>query len=155
MSMIDPTVLAGLQDRWHRSEQLLDAPPERVHRAWSDPEELAAWLCRAVEGSLLVGARSMLVFSDRQVPIDVMESDPPGRFRFRWAWRPDVPATVVTVAIHRYGYGSRVVVEDGPFDLSMPGVADTFAFAATTWGFALANLRARVDFGADLRRPVR
>ena len=153
--MIDPTVLATLQDRWVRIEQLLDAPPERVHRAWSDPEELSSWLCRAVEGSLLVGARSTLVFSDRQVPVDVMESEPPSRFRFRWTWRPTVAATVVTVSIRRYGYGSRVVVEDGPFDLAATDVADAFALAATTWGFSLANLRARVDFGADLRRPVR
>ena len=30
----------------------------RVHRAWSDPEELASWFPRQVEGSLTVGARA-------------------------------------------------------------------------------------------------
>lgn len=156
MSMIEPTVLATLRDRCVRTERLLDAPPERVHRAWSDPEELSAWLCRSVEGSLLVGARSTLVWSDRRVPLDVVESEPPARFRFRWSWLPDGSApTMVTVGIAGYGYGSRVTLEDGPFDLSAPGVADVFAQAATMWGEALANLRARVDFGTDLRRPVR
>jgi uncharacterized protein YndB with AHSA1/START domain len=153
--MTEPRPL-GLRDRWVRVERLLDAPPERVHRAWSDPEELAAWFCRVVEGSLSVGAPSRLVWSDRSVPVDVLESDPPTRFRFRWCLLPDAGVTTeVTAIISRVGYGSRVTVEDGPFQLDEPGAADAYAEAAETWGSALANLRARVDFGVDLRRPVR
>lgn len=141
---------------WVRAQRLLDAPPERAHRAWSDPEELASWFCRHVEGSLLVGARSTLLWSDRQVGIDVLESDPPARFRFRWAWLASGGgATTVTATIERYGYGSRVSLEDGPFDLAVPGMADAYGVAAEGWGQAPANLRARVDFGIDLRRPVR
>ena len=141
---------------WVRSQRLLDAPPDRVHRAWSDPEELAAWFCRSVEGSLLVGARSELVWSDRRIAIELLESDPPGRFGFRWAPVPGATATtVVGVTIERVGYGSRVSLEDGPFDLEDPGAGDAFGRTAEMWGAAMANLRARVDFGVDLRRPVR
>jgi uncharacterized protein YndB with AHSA1/START domain len=152
----EPAAIASLHDRWVRARRLLDAPPDRVHRAWTDPEELAAWFCRVVEGSLLVGARSVLVWSDRTVNVDVLESEPPVRFRFRWSLMPDGSGpTVVTVTIERNGFGSRVTLEDGPFDLTVPGGADAFGEAATGWGDALANLRARVDFGVDLRRPLR
>jgi len=146
----------ALREQWIRAQRLLDAPPDRVHRAWSDPEELSAWYCRSVEGSLLVGARSTLQWADRSLVIDVLESDPPGRFRFRWVMTPDRPAgSTVTVTIERYGYGSRVTLDDGPFDVTQPGIAQAFGDAAERWGQALANLRARVDFGVDLRRPVR
>jgi uncharacterized protein YndB with AHSA1/START domain len=141
---------------WVRAERFLDASPDRAHRAWSDPEELASWFPRSVVGSLLPGARSDLVWSDRRVAIDVLESDPPSRFRFSWTPIAGVSATtVVTVTIEAYGYGSRVTLEDGPFDLAVAGAAGAYGRIAELWGSALANLRARIDFGADLRRPVR
>ena len=43
----------------------------------------------------------------------------------------------------------------GPFELEAPGATDAYGRTAELWGAALANLRARIDFGADLRRPVR
>ncbi|MFN8621768.1 MAG: SRPBCC domain-containing protein [Chloroflexota bacterium] len=138
-----------------RSTRQLDAPPDRVHRAWSDPEELSAWYCRDVHGSLLAGVASTLIWSEREEEITVLESDPPGRFRFRRVAAPGIAPTVVTVTIDRVGYGSRVRLEEGPFDASHAGVAEAVAAAAEAWGAALANLRARVDFGVDLRRPVR
>lgn len=147
---------AGVGQVWVRAERFLDASPDRAHRAWSDPEELASWFARSVVGSLLPGARSDLVWSDRRIPIDVLESDPPSRFRFRWTPVPGVPATtIVSVTIDAYGYGSRVTLEDGPFDLVLAGAAEAFGRTAELWGAALANMRARIDFGADLRRPVR
>lgn len=139
-----------------RSQRLLDAPPDRVHRAWSDPDELSGWLCRSVEGSLMVGARSDLVWSDRRITIEILESDPPNRFGFRWAPVAGTPlTTVVTVVIERVGYGSRVTLQDGPFDLADPVAVAAFGQIAESWGAAMANLRARTDFGVDLRRPVR
>ena len=150
--MTDPTAGSG---PWVRARRLLDSPPDRLHRAWSDPDELSAWFCRAVTGSLSVGARSTLVWSDREVDIDVLESDPPSRHRFRWSSGRGAADTVVTVTIERFGYGSRLTLEDGPFDVSTPDRVQAFGDAAESWGEALANLRARVDFGQDLRRPVR
>jgi uncharacterized protein YndB with AHSA1/START domain len=149
---VDPDVLASLRRRFVRVVALLDAPPERTHRAWSDPEEMASWFPKSVRGSLSVGARSELEWRNRIVPVDVLESEPPGIFRFRWHWLPDNGyPTEVTVLITRNGYGSRVSLTDGPFDLTLPGVADAFLEAAEGWGGALVNLRARVDLGSDLR----
>ena len=145
------TVLTGIV-RTIRMERLLQAPPDRVHRAWADPEELATWFPESVEGSLLVGARTMLVWPTERVWWDVVESDPPRRFRFRWPWLPDDSyVTEVTVTIDARGYGSRLVVTDGPFDLSRPGVLDAYAEALEGWAEALGFLQAQLDHAVDLR----
>lgn len=146
------TDAAPAGERWIEVERRLDAPRERVHRAWSDPDELAAWFPRHVEGSLTVGTRSTLTWHDRRIPIDVLASDPPTLFRFRWSWpRPDGYQTTVTVRLEPQGYGTLVRLQDGPFDLSQPGVIESWAEALEGWGEALSNLRAQVDYSVDLR----
>jgi hypothetical protein len=59
---------------------------------------------------------------------------------------------VATVTITPRGYGSTVTLEDGPFDLTQPGVLDAYTECLEGWGEALAHLRAIVDFSVDLRR---
>ena len=136
-----------------RVQRRLDAPPYRVHRAWSAPEALSEWFPEHVEGSLAPGTRSTLVFPDRRVWWDVIEAEPDMRFQFRWPWLPDESwVTVVTVTITARGYGSLVTLEDGPFDLSRPGVLDAYAECLEGWGEALSQLRAIVDYSVDLRR---
>jgi uncharacterized protein YndB with AHSA1/START domain len=131
----------------------LDTAPYRVYRAWSAPESLAEWFPDSVEGSLTPGTRSTLVFPDTRVWWEVFEATPAHRFRFRWPWLPDESwITTVTVTITQRGSGSRVVVEDGPFDLSRPDLIAAYADANWGWGEALANLRAVIDFSVDLRR---
>ena len=58
----------------------------------------------------------------------------------------------MTVTITPRGYGSTVTVEDGPFDLTQPGVLDAYSRYLSGWGEWLANLRAVVDYSVDLRR---
>lgn len=141
---------------WVRVSRRIDASPARVHRAWTDPEELASWFPRQVEGSLTVGTRSMLTWHDRRVPIDVLASDPPRLFRFRWSWPPDDSLqTVVSVQLADQGYGTLLTMSDGPFDVNAPGGLDAFAEALLGWGEAITNLRAQADFSVDLRRERR
>jgi len=136
-----------------RMQRKLDAPPYRVYRAWSAPEALSEWFPDAVEGSLTPGARSTLIFPDRRVWWDVLDAEPYSRFQFRWPWLADESwLTVTTVTITPRGYGSLVTLEDGPFDLTNPGVLDAYAESLEGWGEALAHLRAVVDFSVDLRR---
>jgi uncharacterized protein YndB with AHSA1/START domain len=143
-------------ERWIRLERRLDAPRERVHRAWSDPDELAAWFPRHVEGSLTVGTRTTLTWHDRRIPIDVLASDPPTLFRFRWAWpTQDAYQTTVSVTFEPEGYGTLVTLTDGPFHIDRPGVLDAYAEALEGWGEALSNLRAVVDYSVDLRHRRR
>ncbi len=73
-----------MSTRMVRLERITDAPPERVYRMWSDPDTMTQWLCYQVQGSLLPGARSVLVFPRQQIEIDVLAAQPSSTFRFRW-----------------------------------------------------------------------
>jgi uncharacterized protein YndB with AHSA1/START domain len=138
--------------RMVRMVRRLNAPPERVFRAWADPEELARWFPERIEGGLAVGARSMLVWPDRRVWWDVIEAHPSRTFGFRWPWLPDERLiTTVQVTIDPAGYGSRLELIDGPFPLDQPGAIDAWAEALENWGATLAMLRAHLDFSVDLR----
>lgn len=130
----------------------LNAPPERVSRAWADPEELARWLPERVEGALAVGARTLLVWPDRSVWWEVTEVRPGRMFAFHRAWLPDERLiTSVRVTIDPVGYGTRLTLEDGPFPLDQPAVIDAWADALGSWTEALDLLRAHLDFSVDLR----
>jgi uncharacterized protein YndB with AHSA1/START domain len=146
-----PRVGNALQ-RWVRMRRRLGAAPERVFRAWADPEELARWFPEQVEGGLAVGLRSMLVWPERRVWWDVIEANPSRSFVFRWPWLPDdTLVTTVKVAIEPVGYGSRLALEDGPFPIERPGTLDAWAKSIEGWSEALAMLRAHLDFSVDLR----
>jgi uncharacterized protein YndB with AHSA1/START domain len=136
-----------------RMQRQVDAPPYRVYRAWSSPDALQEWFPDSVEGSLTPGTRSILVFPNQRVWWDVTEAEPYSRFRFSWPWLPDESwVTGVTVTITPRGYGSIVTLEDGPFDLTRPGVLEAYAECLQGWGEALAHMRAVVDYSVDLRR---
>jgi len=138
--------------RMVRMVRRLNAPPERVFRAWADPEELARWFPERIEGGLAVGARSTLVWPDRRVWWDVIEAHPSRAFVFRWPRLPDERLiTTVQVTIDPAGYGSRLELLDGPFPLDQQGAIDAWAETVENWGEALAMLRAHLDFSVDLR----
>jgi hypothetical protein len=70
----------------------------------------------------------------------------------RWAWPPDDELmTTATISIEPRGYGSRLLVRDGPFAIDQHGVLDTWAAAIETWTEAVTLLRAYLDFSVDLR----
>jgi uncharacterized protein YndB with AHSA1/START domain len=134
-------------------ERRLDAPPYRIYRAWSSPDALTSWFPDEVQGSLAVGTRSTLVFPSRRVWWDVLAADPEQHFKFSWPWTDgDGLVTTVNLLIAPRGYGSLITLDDGPFDLALPGAADAYAECLVGWGDALANLRAVIDFSVDLRR---
>jgi len=141
------------EPRFVRLELRTSASPDRVYAAWSDPERLRRWFAEEVRGSLAPGTRSTLVWPHKSVWWDVEQADPGRAFAFRWPWLPDGSYTTrVSVRIVPEGYGARVILEDGPFDLAVPGVLDAWAEANAGWGEALAFLKGFVDNSVDLRR---
>ncbi len=134
-------------------ERIVDAPPDRVYRMWSDADTMSQWLSYQVQGSLLPGARSVLVFPRRRIEIDVLEAEPDTRFKFRWIHAGDVELTTeVTVNIQPKGWGSVINLTDGPYETDVPDVLDEFARAIEIWAASLTQLRASVDYSIDLRK---
>jgi uncharacterized protein YndB with AHSA1/START domain len=139
--------------RWVRMRRRLEAPPDRVFRAWADPEELQRWLPERVEGSLTVGTRSVLVWLDERVWWDVVQAQPGRVFAFSRPWSADESMiTKVRLRFEPAGYGSRVELEDGPFLLDEPGGLDAWSKAVEWWAEALTMLRAYLDFSVDVRQ---
>ena len=142
-----------MSTRMIKMERIVDAPPERVYRAWSDPETVRQWLVSTVEGSLLPGVRSVLVFPRLRVEIDVLQADPDRTFKFRWTHPVEGGITTeVMVSIRPIGYGSVVSLSDGPYDVAVEDVLDEYARAIEIWAGALTQLRASVDYSVDLRK---
>ena len=134
-------------------ERIVDAPPERVYRMWSDPDTMAGWLSYQVRGSLLPGARSVLVFPRHQIEVDVLEAEPDSRFKLRWVHTAEVDlATEVAITIRPKGWGSIVTLTDGPYDTDVEAILDEYARAIEIWAASLAQLRASVDYSVDLRK---
>ncbi len=138
--------------RWVRMERRFSASPERVLRCLSDPEEIVRWFPERIEGSLAAGTRSTLIWPHERVWWDVLSIEPGRSLVVRRPWGPDDSVvTTATIRLERDGYGSRLVLEDGPFPLDAPGGLEAWAAAIEGWADALARLRAFVDFSIDLR----
>ncbi len=141
-----------MTDRMIEMERVVDAPPDRVYRMWADADTMTQWLSNQIDGSLLPGARSVLIFPRQRIEIDVLEAEPDRLFKFRWNHAGEPPlATVVTVSIRPKGWGSVVTLTDGPYDTSDPAQMDAFAESIETFAAGLAQMRAQVDFSVDLR----
>jgi uncharacterized protein YndB with AHSA1/START domain len=142
-----------VSERMIQLERLVDAPPDRVYRMWSDPDSVTQWLSYQVQGSLLPGARSVLVFQRHRIEVDVLEAEPDSNFKLRWLHRGDLGlATEVTVDIQPKGWGSMVTLTDGPYDTDVEAVLDEYGLAIALWAAALTQLRAIVDYSIDLRK---
>ena len=142
-----------MTERMIAMERVVDAPPERVYRMWSDSDTVRQWLSYEVKGSLLPGARSVLVFPRQQIEIDVLEAEPDRRFKFRWIHDIDEDLTTeVTIDIRPKGWGSAVSLTDGPYEISAEARLDEYARAIEVWAAGLTQLRASVDYSIDLRK---
>jgi uncharacterized protein YndB with AHSA1/START domain len=74
--------------RWQlRFTRKLPHPPEKVWRALTEPEHLAAWFPTDIEGERTTGAALRFVFPDGEAPPmdgEMITYDPPRTLEFRW-----------------------------------------------------------------------
>jgi uncharacterized protein YndB with AHSA1/START domain len=105
-------ILEQVGDRWRiRFTRRLPHRPEKVWRAITDDEHIAAWFPSTIEGDRVPGAKLRFDFSDDPNAPDgmvldgeVLEADPPRAFAFRWGddelrfeLEPDGDGTLLTL----------------------------------------------------------
>src|SRR5712691_3484864 len=80
--------LEPVGDRWQlHFTRRLPHPPEKVWRALTEPEHLAAWFPTDIEGERAAGAPLRFVFRDGEMPPvdgEVITYDPPSALELRW-----------------------------------------------------------------------
>ena len=117
-----------------RFERRLAHPPERVWRAVTEPEELAAWFPDTIEGEFAPGAEVRFPkFAEmglRSVGT-VTEFDPPRLLAFTWG------TSALRFELEPDGDGCRLVFTD-----TLP--REESAKNAAGWEVCLANLEARL-----------
>jgi uncharacterized protein YndB with AHSA1/START domain len=80
--------LEHIDGRWQlRFTRKLAHPPEKVWRALTEPEHLAAWFPTDIEGQRAAGAELRFVFRNGEGPTiagRMITYDPPSVLEFRW-----------------------------------------------------------------------
>jgi uncharacterized protein YndB with AHSA1/START domain len=115
-----------------RFERRLSHPPERVWRAITDPDELAAWFPDTIEGEFAPGAEVRFPkFVEMDLPAvgKVTEFDPPRLLAYTWG-----PSTL-RFELEPDGEGCRLVFTD-----TVP--REETAKNAAGWEVCLADLEA-------------
>jgi uncharacterized protein YndB with AHSA1/START domain len=136
--------------------RIFDAPREQVFRAWTDPDEVAAWFGPAhldtprdrVRIDLRVGGRYELTMVSRDgggefaIGYEIVELVAPELLVLRSDPMPEAgmhEPTVVRVELHDHGAKTRMTLTDGP----MPAAGRGHAEAG--WRGAFDKLAARVE----------
>lgn len=80
-------------ERWRlRFVRVLSHPPEKVWRALTEEEHLAAWFPTTIEGKLEKGASLEFRFRGEEFPPvtgEMLECEPPRVLEFSWGFGPD------------------------------------------------------------------
>jgi uncharacterized protein YndB with AHSA1/START domain len=112
--------------------RIFDAPRERVFKAWTDPDEVAAWYgpehCdtprERINIDLRVGGRYELTMVQRSngaeftIGYEILELSEPGLIVLRSDPMPEVgmhEPTMLRVEFHDHGAKTRMTLSDGPY----------------------------------------
>jgi uncharacterized protein YndB with AHSA1/START domain len=114
-------------------KKIFAAPRQKVFEAWTEPEKLTRWLCRAsarhstklLELDVRVGGHYRLEVTtpdegSRIVSGTYCEVKIPERLVFTWQWEgdPDFGETLVTVDLHARGESTEMVLTHERFSSS-------------------------------------
>ena len=152
--MSDPTPMAAT-DQQVLITRIFDAPRERVFRAWTDPDEVAAWYGpghfdtprEKIHIDLRVGGRYELTMVQRgsgaefAIGYEILELVEPELIVLRSDPMPEVgmnEPTVVRVEFHDQGAKTRMTLSDSPYPPAGRGHAEA------GWSAAFDKLAALV-----------
>jgi uncharacterized protein YndB with AHSA1/START domain len=152
--MSDSTPMAA-SDRQVLITRIFEAPRERVFRAWTDPDEVAAWFGpehmdtprERIHIDLRVGGRYELTMvqpaggAEHAIGYEILELVEPELIVLRSDPMPEVgmhEPTVVRVEFHDHGAKTRMTLSDGPLPPESRGHAEA------GWSAAFDKLAARV-----------
>lgn len=100
----------------------LEAPRERVYRAWTDPEALARWFAPSDEFSVTVHHQDLRLGGSFRIEMRHSSGkshvglgaycviEPPARLAFTWRWEeePESTDTLVTIDLAPKGEGTEL-----------------------------------------------
>ena len=125
----------------------IQAPPERVWRALTDPAELSAWFQVKIDGDIAPGREVWMTamhpgYEGIRFQVLFVEMTPP--VRFVWQWHPGAvdpsvdysrePRTTVTFTLEPAGTGTRLSVAETGFDqISLERRAKVYADNIGGW----------------------
>jgi uncharacterized protein YndB with AHSA1/START domain len=130
--MTDSTPVAAADQELVRITRTFDAPREQVFRAWTDPEEVAAWYGPEhfdtprdrIRIDLRAGGRYELTMVRRDgggefaIGYDIVEVVAPALLVLRSDPMPAMgmhEPTITRVEFHEHGAGTRMILSDGPY----------------------------------------
>jgi uncharacterized protein YndB with AHSA1/START domain len=114
---------------------LLDAPPEEVWDALTDPSLLAEWLADEVELDARGGGEIVCRYEsgeERRGEVELVEEAE--RLAFRW-WREEGGPSRVELALDAVAGGTRLTVTETRLDPAAPSLT------AASWAAPLARIR--------------
>jgi uncharacterized protein YndB with AHSA1/START domain len=125
----------------------IDAPVERVWRALTDQQEVAAWFRVTIEGNFKAGEEVWMTsthegYAGQRFRVRIVELTPPRRMV--WRWHPgevdpaidysQEPETTVTYTLESTATGTRLSVSETGFDeISLARRAKVFADNSQGW----------------------
>ena len=133
----------------------INAPPQRVWQALTDPAELSAWFKVIIEGRIAAGSEVQMIsthagYEGQRFKVWFVELTPPKRLV--WQWYPgEVEATVdysrearttVTFVLEPSGGGTRLILSETGFDdIALERRAKVFKDNSQGWGEVLTWLQ--------------
>jgi uncharacterized protein YndB with AHSA1/START domain len=137
----------------------VDAPPQRVWRALTDPAELSAWFKVTIEGTIAAGTVAQMTsthagYEGQRFKVWFIELTPPRRMV--WQWHPgevdpsfdytSEARTTVTFELEPSGSGTRVILSETGFDeISLARRAKVFSDNSQGWSEVLTWLQRHAE----------
>lgn len=129
----------------------IDAPPDQVWRALTQPDQLVRWLPRRAEVDPRVGGSFRFRWGELELAGRYLQFEPARSLRFTWG-QPGgpFPETVIVVNLEADGQGTALSWEH--YGFGRGGDWDAYYVgSARAWAGYLKNLKALLETGHDLR----